>query len=369
MKKTIFSILSLLTLVIFVSSCSSDDVSSESIFKTETQNMSEFDTWLYNNYTKPYNIEFRYRYQDSETSQSYNVIPADPEKSKALAILVRELWIGAYEAVAGKEFIKTYGPKVYQLIGSPEFSSNESITLGYAENGVKIVLFRVNEIDTDNIYVNLEDAFRDHYAMPLDLNHWYFHTMHHEFCHILTQTKNYPTDFQTISAGNYHTSDWVNVKDEDAPLEGFVTGYASGEYNEDFAEVFATYVTSNDKVWGQILQRARKVTGSQTKLDAKGNPVYKLDENGNRIVKDYIYDQDGNKLIMMGDDGNLYYAVEYEVETEDTYDDTYYDMILQKLDIVRDYMKDSWGISLDALRQEILKRTENVYNLDLKKLN
>jgi UDP-galactopyranose mutase len=56
------------------------------------------------------------------------------------------------------------------------------------------------------------------------------------------------------------------------------------------------------------------------------------------------------------------------VETIDTYDDTYYNMIIQKLDMVKDYMKDSWGISLDDLRNEVLRRTENVYKLDLKTL-
>jgi len=129
------------------------------------------------------------------------------------------------------------------------------------------------------------------------------------------------------------------------------------------------YVTSNDKVWNQILDKARVLTGTETKLDAAGNPVYKLDEDGNKIVKGYVYDQDGNRLIYQGEDGNFYYALEYEVETVNTYDDTYRDIILQKLDLVKDYMNDSWGISLDALRKEVLRRTENVYNLDLKTLN
>ena len=80
-----------------------------------------------------------------------------------------------------------------------------------------------------------------------------------------------------------------------------------------------------------------------------------------------MYDQDGNRLVQLID-GKLYYAYEYEVETIDTYDDTYYNMIIQKLDMVKDYMKDSWGISLDDLRNEVLRRTENVYNLDLKTL-
>ncbi|WP_155993520.1 putative zinc-binding metallopeptidase [Prevotella sp. P6B1] len=310
MKRTILSIMSLLALMTVVSSCNSDDApSSESIFKTEEKPQSEFDKWLYTNFTQPYNIEFRYRYQDSETDNYYNVVPADPEKAKALAILVKALWIDPYETVFGSNFIKQYGPKVYQLLGSPEFNNQGSIVLGYAESGVKITLFRVNELDLDNIFVNTEDAYRNHYSLPLDLNHWYFHTMHHEFFHIMTQTRNFPTDFNLISAGKYHTSDWINVDDDEAPLEGFVTGYASSEPNEDMAEVFSTYVTSTDKVWNQIMNQA--------------------------IV-----------------DGDM----------------TYYNVLQQKVDMVRDYLNDSWGISLDALREEVLKRTAGVYDLDLKTL-
>ncbi len=301
--------MSLLALTVCLSSCSDDAPSSESIFTTEEKPQSEFDKWLYTNFTQPYNIEFRYRYQDSETDNSYNVVPADPQKAQALAILVKELWIDAYEKVFGADFIKQYGPKVYQLLGSAEFNAQGSIVLGYAESGVKITLLRVNEIDLDNIYVNTEDAFRNHYSLPLDLNYWYFHTMHHEFFHILTQTRNFPVDFNLISAGKYHTSDWINVDDDEAPTEGFVTGYASSEPNEDIAELFSTYVTSTDKVWNQIMNQA--------------------------IV-----------------DGDM----------------TYYNVLQQKIGMIRDYMNDSWGIDLDALRAEVLKRTAGVHELDLRTL-
>lgn len=309
MKKIILNIMSLLALTVCLSSCSDDAPSSESIFTTEEKPQSEFDKWLYTNFTQPYNIEFRYRYQDSETDNSYNVVPADPQKAQALAILVKELWIDAYEKVFGADFIKQYGPKVYQLLGSAEFNAQGSIVLGYAESGVKITLLRVNEIDLDNIYVNTEDAFRNHYSLPLDLNYWYFHTMHHEFFHILTQTRNFPVDFNLISAGKYHTSDWINVDDDEAPTEGFVTGYASSEPNEDIAELFSTYVTSTDKVWNQIMNQA--------------------------IV-----------------DGDM----------------TYYNVLQQKIGMIRDYMNDSWGIDLDALRAEVLKRTAGVHELDLRTL-
>lgn len=312
MKKYILSALTLLSVALFTTSCSSDEPSGNSIFRYEETEFTEFDQWLYDNFTKPYNIQFIYRYVDRETNNQYNVVPADPEKAKALAILIKNVWIEAYETVLGQDFIKQYGPKVYQLLGSPQYNSNGSMVLGYAENAVKITLLRVNEIDIDNLYINMTDPFRSHYDEPLDLNYWYFHTMHHEFFHILTQSKNYPTTFRQISAGHYHTADWINVEDTQAPLEGFVTGYASGEYNEDIAEIYSTYVTSTPEAWEKILELA--ATG----------------------------DVDGTS-------GR--------------------DLIEQKLEIVKEYMSGTWGVDLDLLRAEVLSRAENAPNLDLRTLN
>ena len=252
--------------------------------------------------------------------------------------------------------------------------------------------------------------------------------MHHEFCHILTQTKNYPTDFQEISAGKYHTSDWINVDDAEAPLEGFVTGYASSEYNEDFAEIYATYVTMTPEGWQKVLDQAKKLIGEDYEVDANGNYVYEKDEEGNPIPlldKDgnYIYvtdengdivyekDEDGNFIlatdeegypIVMRDEegkpikkvddfgdpvygydpetGQLYYVYEYEKvpmieyvkKSKKNYDDSASKIIEQKLDIIRTYLKESWNIDIDAVRAEVLKRSANISKgIDIKnyKLN
>ncbi len=57
-----------------LTACGTDnDVKSESIFDTTAPSRTGFDLWLYNNYTKPYNIMFNYRYIDSETDQTYNL--------------------------------------------------------------------------------------------------------------------------------------------------------------------------------------------------------------------------------------------------------------------------------------------------------
>ena len=408
--------------------CASDDPSSESIFDTTAPQRSEFDQWLKTNFTDEYNIDFIYRYQDRETDNTYNVVPPQIDKAKALAILVKNVWLDAYASAVSKDFIKTYSPRVYQLVGSGEYRTNEEIVLGTAEGGLKITLFMVNHLDLNNLYINQDDPFKERTFEPLDLNYWFFHTMHHEFCHILTQTKNYPTDFQEISAGKYHTSDWINVDDAEAPLEGFVSGYASSEYNEDFAEIYATYVTMTPEGWQKVLDQAKKLIGEDYEVDANGNYVYEKDEEGNPIPlldKDgnYIYvtdengdivyekDEDGNFIlatdeegypIVMRDEegkpikkvddfgdpvygydpetGQLYYVYEYEKvpmieyvkKSKKNYDDSASKIIEQKLDIIRTYLKESWNIDIDAVRAEVLKRSANISKgIDIKnyKLN
>lgn len=287
-------------------SCDNDNPSNESIFNTTTKTETEFDKWLNSNFVEPFNIKLNYLYNDKLSDNSYNVVPATITNSKAMAKMIKHVWLDAYVEAVGEEFVKENTFRVFQFIGSPEYNSQGSIVLGTAEGGIQVTLFRLNELDLNNIYVNQDEAFRAHSALPLDLNYWYFHTMHHEFCHILTQKKYYSTDFQTISAGKYHSADWVNVKDADGVKEGFVTGYASGEYNEDFAEVYAVYVTSSEASWAERMEAA-------------------------------------------GADGSA--------------------IINSKLEIVRSYFSDTWGIDLEKLRTIVLRRSAEIQNMDLTTLN
>lgn len=307
--------LMLLSATMFVG-CSEDDLSSTSIFDNAvTEQKSDFDQWLYDNYTKEYNIDFKYRYTDKESDLSYNVIPADYDKSKAIAKLVKHVWMEPYENIMGKDFLRSYAFKIIQLIGSFEYNANGSQVMGTAEKGLKIMLFDVNNLDIDNISVDVDNPYNKRMS-PLNSNYYFFHTMHHEFCHILTQTKDYNTDFRTITAGSYHATDWVNVDDDGtseqrddwykAQKQGFVSAYASQEYNEDFAEVYSTYVTTSEEGWQMILDRA-------------------------------------------GEDGAA--------------------LIEQKLEMVKSYFSDSWGVDIDVMRANVLKASAEASTLDLRTLN
>ena len=69
-----------LTAVVF--SCGTDnDGSPESIFDTTSPVRDEFDNWLLKNYTEPYNMQFIYKYVDSETNNSYTVVPSSKESA------------------------------------------------------------------------------------------------------------------------------------------------------------------------------------------------------------------------------------------------------------------------------------------------
>ena len=88
--------------------------------------------------------------------------------------------------------------------------------------------------------------------------------------------------------------------------EGFVTSYAASEYNEDFAEVYATYITNTPEGWQKILTQAGTA--------------------GTAILN-------------------------------------------QKLDLMKKYFKDSWNVDLDDMRTIVLRRSAESVNLDLHTLN
>lgn len=307
MKIKKISLLLLLAGLLGFSSCDDEKLDSTSVFDGITPaQKNEFDNWLETNYRKVYNIDFKYRYSDKEADRAYNVIPANYEQSVALAILIKHVWLDAYSEAVSPEFMKTYVPRIIQLTGSYKWNTNGSQVLGTAEGGLKIMLYGVNELDIDNPRINTDNPYESHQVQPIDMNYWFFHTMHHEFCHILTQKKEYDTSFRAISAATYHATDWINLEDKKVAKEGFVSSYAASEYNEDFAEIYATYVTNTPEGWQKI-------------IDAAGS-------EGAAILN-------------------------------------------QKLDLMKSYFLNSWNLDLDNMRDILIRRSAESTTLDLRTLN
>lgn len=305
-KLNIKSLLLLFATAFILTACSEDELNPQSVLNFKTLSNNDFDKWLDVNYVQPYNIRYNYQYNDKESDLSYNVVPSDFNKSVALAILVKHVWLESYVEALGETFMRTYTPRIIQLTGSYKYSANGEQVLGTAEGGLKVMLYGVNAIDIDNPRVNVTDPYADRNITPIDMGYWFFHTMHHEFCHILTQTKEYSPEFKTISGGHYHSADWINIKDKTAAKEGFTTGYASSEYNEDFAETYAWYVTMSEEGWNKILEQA-------------------------------------------GEEGSA--------------------TLMAKVAMVRTYFQESWGLDIDKMRDIIVRRSREAEKLDLRTLN
>ena len=246
-----------------------DDLDGTSIFQnemTEQQQQAEsaFDKWLGQQFVKQYNIEFKYRYALNESDMGYYTVPADVNSSVIYAHLVKYLCIDTYDEIAGVSFTRSYFPKMFFLIGTWEYRNNGSIVLGTAEAGKKIMLAGVNELPL--VFQYYEGAELDDY-----LNTYYIKTIHHEFTHILNQTKDYPVEFTQVTPTTYVTESWSTSNYNTYYRQrGYVSTYAQHSDTEDFAEMVSEFITHNEAWWAeQITNAGEKGRLINAKLDVK----------------------------------------------------------------------------------------------------
>jgi substrate import-associated zinc metallohydrolase lipoprotein len=241
-KKYILA-LSMIAAMFTLGSCNDDnDLDPNSIFnvKTAQAKQNEFDAWLLKNFTNPYNIRLMYRLEDMEADFDYTVAPADFELSQVLAKIVKYAWLEAYDEAAGIDFTRTYVPKIIHFIGSAQYENNGTMILGTAEGGLKLTLNLVNSLQINRDF----------------LNTYYFRTMHHEFTHILNQTKNYDTDYEKISEGLYVSGDWYLTTDAAARKLGFIRNYSMSAPAEDYADMVSMYVCHTPTEWAAFMTQA-----------------------------------------------------------------------------------------------------------------
>lgn len=296
MKRIFITIIITVAAVLAVSSCNrKDDLNPQSIITADKVQYTPFDLWLNQNFVNTYNIQFKYRYETIEADYNYYTVPADYDNAIILAHLVKYLCLEAYDVAGSIEFTRANFPKLIFCIGEWEYKNNGTMILGTAEGGRKILLAGVNYLGQ---YVKNVS----------DLNHYYFKTIHHEFTHILNQTKDMPTSYQFVTPADYVADEWSSdmfdtaVKEDGSGYlqKGFISAYAQHSYTEDFAEMLSMYVCYSDEQWNEWLTQA--------------------DSN----------DCGGSELIN------------------------------SKLSLVKAYMNDSWGIDLDKLHRAVQERQKNV---------
>ncbi len=228
-------LISVFFLILILASCNEDELTN-SIIKDDTTPMSEVDKWVNANFTSPYNIEVKYKWDDKETDLDKNLTPPQEDKVTPFLDVLKSLWIDTYVQEAGADFFKTLSPKQVLLIGSSNMNSDGSSTEGTAEGGRKIILYNVNSFDVSDT-AEVKQMI---------------HVVHHEFAHIMHQTKNFTTEFNEITPEGY-TVAWTNYDLETARSLGFITRYARQSTNEDFVEMIATILTHSHEEWEAIL--------------------------------------------------------------------------------------------------------------------
>ena len=220
------------------------------------------DYWIYDSLTKPYNIAVKYKWDQFELELNKTLVPPREEKVIPVMEAVKKVWINTYVAEAGDLFIKKYCPKFFVLAGSASYNTDGTITLGTAEGGRKVVLYVLNDFRTKTM--------PDYKPSDSSNIKMMFHTIEHEFGHILHQNVLYPQDFKRISVGLY-TANWTNMSDAAAGRDGFVTAYAMSAPDEDFVEMIAMMLIEGKAGFDKIVNSIPAGTSinGTTQADAK----------------------------------------------------------------------------------------------------
>ena len=407
MKKTLY-IICIAAVTAALSSCRGEDDFSESIFDTsvpavdKNKSTSEFDQWLYDNFVVPYNVDVKYRFDLSASDLNFQLTPADYNRSQLLAQFIRYLFYDVYTKYASDDFMKKYGPRIFHFIGSSGYSPTTGTeVLGTASGGVKITLYNVNEMKpyTEGVNYSGEDVGV--------LNERYFHTMHHEFSHILHQTKSYPVTFGQVTSGTYDPISWQERDSVWTHSHGYVTHYASSATYEDFVETLSCVITDTDHRWmNRIINAAVKgirqgdkediyelIDSLEINLDdPKGHwnnfTLYEESEYNDQtdeydLTNRYVLDEhrllpdartNAYRVVNKAADAYVdqYKYKEYkkftsfrdfmdkEVKVNPDDDLTGINSLLKKLDIATKWYTEKWGLYLFKLRHEVRERQNNI---------
>ena len=245
----------ILALAVFASCKKEDDLGDVSAIPGlggDTWAPTDIDTYIKDTFTIPFNVTAKYKYDQGELDFDKTLTPPREEKIKPVLSTIKKVWIDNYVAEAGKAFMQKYIPKFFVLVGSANWNTDGTITLGTAEGGRRIVLYVLNDFRVKGMQGYLPADSTNVLMM--------FHTIEHEFAHIMHQTILYPQEFKRISAGGY-TSNWNNTTDSSANQKGFISAYAQSAADEDFVEMVSIMLTLGKAQYEKLVNGIKSAEG------------------------------------------------------------------------------------------------------------
>ena len=273
-----------LSSVLFLGACASDEPLTESILDTTVPVKSSLDNWIDTNFLTPYNINVQYKWDQNVVDNNRYLFPPTQTKVQPALEIVQKIWLQSYSTIGGPDFVKKIAPREFVLVGGVNLNTTGTITLGLADAGQRITLFetdKVNKTDRENVKRFIK-------------------TIQHEYIHILNQTK--PFDEKTLAkiTPTGYTSNWYATSTAVANEEGFISDYARSNINEDFAEMAATMLINSKAEYQAILDgiedeeavaniKAKEAVVVKYFKDAFNMDFYKLrdeaEKNTNELTK------------------------------------------------------------------------------------
>ena len=254
MKNTYYKLSGIIFLLVtatyLLTACENEPALEESQIDTSTPILNELDLWLRQNFINPYNIEVQYKWDINDADVDRFLHPPFERNVKPLAEILQSVWIEPYNAVGGSDFVKTIAPREFVFSGGFNFNpSGNTITLGIAEQGARIILFNIDLLDFDTILYeeDIPNDFDVQFAVTGPLS-----TIHHEYAHILNQIEPYDPVFDIVNPANY-TSSWADRSNEEARELGYISAYASSQPSEDFVEMIAYMLIRSSTKWDELV--------------------------------------------------------------------------------------------------------------------
>lgn len=271
--KKIFYTIPIISLFI---SCSKERLSENSVVEANLVStpQTDLDKWIQNNFSKPYGIDIKYRWDSNNIPKGSHLRPANPEKIKPILEAIKTLWIDLYELpeLEKLNFMKGKNPLVIHLYGNKNLNS-KGTELMYDPNStaVEMSIFNVDDFDhknPDKIYTLMR-------------------SVHFQFAKRLMELIPYDRDeFAKISINRYtfstSTIDALTFKDplnafrilDYANKRSFYSIYGTISPEVDFADMISITLTNTPQALQQAETNAktpRQDTGSDPEVQIRYN--------------------------------------------------------------------------------------------------
>ncbi|QKX06237.1 hypothetical protein HN014_15405 [Aquimarina sp. TRL1] len=255
----------------------------------EIESTDPLDVYLKEEFRDPYGSVIIYKFIDRYIDQRYKAVPPKKEVVKPIAELIKQAWIEPYNQASdqGEAFLKKFFPGEIVILGSPLFNGDGTIVLGTADSGVRVTLTQANNYAPGN-------------------NAWIiqtFHTLHHEFAHIIDQNFNFDIEaFYQISGDDYTSNGtWFSITENEAITRGMVTPYGTSAVGEDFAELIATIITTTPEEFDEKYITPENCTGQGQDCLDRNKGRERIKQKYDVVVK-YMNEDVGIDLIKLRDE-------------------------------------------------------------------